>query len=167
MVDIVSDRHEGVYSATGMRFAIVAARFNTSLTDKLVEGALDTLQRHGAERGSVQVARVPGSLEIPVVAKSMLELSCFDAIVALGVVIRGETDHYDHVVSQVNSGIARLALDYQVPISSGLVCAHSLEQAFDRCGGKAGNYGSQAALAAIETVSVLRSRKSTGRAYER
>jgi 6,7-dimethyl-8-ribityllumazine synthase len=146
----------GKLDATGMRFGIVVGRFNDVVSQRLLEGAIDILIRHGARDGDLVVAWVPGSFEIPVAARELAEHGNVDAIVCLGVVIRGETSHYDLVAGEAARGVAAVHAASGVPASFGVVTAENLEQALDRAGGKAGNKGADAALAAVEMVSLLR-----------
>lgn len=147
---------EGHFDARGARFAIVASRFNAFITERLLDGALDALRRHGAEMDGVTVAWCPGSFEVPLVAKKLAASGTYDAVICLGAVIRGATSHYDHVAGGVASGIAQAALDTGVPVIFGVLTTDSIEQAIERAGTKAGNKGAEAALAAIEMVDLLR-----------
>ncbi|MFN8523131.1 MAG: 6,7-dimethyl-8-ribityllumazine synthase [Chloroflexota bacterium] len=137
------------------RYAIVAARFNSAITELLVAGARETLRRSGVADASVDVAWVPGSFEIPLVARHLAGTGRYSAVICLGAVIRGETDHYDHVTSAATSGIARVSLDTGVPCIFGVLTTDTVEQAMNRAGIKAGNKGSEAAMAAMEMVSLL------------
>jgi 6,7-dimethyl-8-ribityllumazine synthase len=139
----------------GARFAIVVSRFNDFFTRPLLEGALDAFRRHGVEDGSVDVAWVPGSFETPLVAKRLAGSGRYGAVVCLGAIIRGATTHFDHVAGQAAAGVARAALDTGVPVVFGIITTDDLEQAIDRSGAKAGNKGYEAALTAIEMVSLL------------
>ena len=146
---------EGQLTAAGKRFAIVAARFNSFITEHLVSGAIDTLKRHGATQNDITLVHVPGSYEIPITCKRLTESSNFDAIIALGAVIRGATYHYELVCNEVSKGIAKVSLDSSVPITFGVITADTVEHAVERSGSKAGNKGVEAALAAIEMANVL------------
>jgi len=146
----------GEASARGLRFGIVAGQFNEFIVDKLVEAAINTLLKHGADSGDIVVVRVPGAFEIPVVAKRMASARRFDALIALGCVIRGATPHFEYVAGQAASGIAAVSLEHDLPIGFGLLTVETIEQAIERAGTKAGNKGVDAALAAIETATVLR-----------
>jgi 6,7-dimethyl-8-ribityllumazine synthase len=139
----------------GARFAIVVSRFNEFFTRPLLEGALDAFRRHGVEDGSVDVAWVPGSFETPLVAKRLAGSGRYGAVVCLGAIIRGATTHFDHVAGQAAAGVARAALDTGVPVVFGIITTDDLDQAIDRSGAKAGNKGYEAALTAIEMVSLL------------
>ena len=140
----------------GIRVALVCGRFNDLITERLLAGALDTLERHGVDSGDITVVWVPGSFEMPVAAKALAARDDVDAVVALGAVIRGATGHYDHVAGQAAAGIARAALDTGTPVVFGVLTTETLEQALDRAGAKVGNKGSEAAATAIEMVHVLR-----------
>jgi 6,7-dimethyl-8-ribityllumazine synthase len=148
--------HTGQLDATGMRFGIVVGRFNDIVSQRLLEGAVDTLVRHGARDADLVVAWVPGSFEIPVAARELAEHGNVDAVVCLGVVIRGATAHFDLVAGEAARGIGAVHAATGIPASFGVVTAENLEQALDRAGGKAGNKGADAALAAVEMVSLLR-----------
>lgn len=149
--------HTGRIDASGMRLGIVVGRFNDFVAQRLLEGALDALVRHGAKDADLVVAWVPGSFEIPLAARQLVEHQAVDAVVCLGVVIRGDTPHFDLVAGEAASGIAGVATATGIPAMLGLVTAENLEQAMDRAGGKHGNKGAEAALAAVEMVSLLRS----------
>ncbi|MET0622852.1 MAG: 6,7-dimethyl-8-ribityllumazine synthase [Pyrinomonadaceae bacterium] len=149
--------HQGRLSAGGFRFALVSSRWNDFLTGRLVEGALDALERLGADEGSVEHFRVPGSFEIPLAALKLAESGRFDALVCLGTVIRGQTPHFEYVAGEVTKGIAHVGLQTGVPVLYGIVTADTLEQAIDRAGVKAGNKGFEAAMSAVEMVNLLRS----------
>jgi 6,7-dimethyl-8-ribityllumazine synthase len=146
--------HEGGLDATGMRFGIAVARFNRDVTEKLLEGADATLRKHDA--ASVRVAWVPGAFELPLVAKRWAASGALDAVICLGAVIRGETAHFEFVAGEAAAGIARAALDTGIPVIFGVLTVDNREQAFDRLGGREGHKGEEAALTAIEMVSLLR-----------
>lgn len=146
---------EGMLSAAGLRFGVVACRFNSFIVDRLQEGALDALNRHGAAVDDVTVVRVPGAFELPMVAKRMAESGRYDAIISLGAVIRGATPHFDLVCAEVAKGIAQVALDTGVPVAFGVLATDSIEQAIERAGTKAGNKGFDAAVTAIETARLM------------
>ena len=150
------DYIEGRLVASDARFAVVVSRFNEFITEALLDGALDALRRHGADMKLVTVARCPGAYEMPLVAKKMAASSDYDAVICLGAVIRGATSHYDLVTSGAASGIARAALDTDVPVLFGVITTETIEQAIERAGTKAGNKGADAARAAIEMVDLLR-----------
>jgi 6,7-dimethyl-8-ribityllumazine synthase len=147
---------EGDLSAAGMKFAIVAARWNAVITDRLLEGALDALMRSGAARADIQVVRVPGAWEIPAAARTLANLAQVDAIVTLGCLLRGETAHYEAIYNEVARGIGQSQQETSIPHSFGVLTCETLEQALNRAGIKAGNKGFEAAAAAIEMVSLRR-----------
>ncbi len=142
--------------ADGMRMVIVASRFNSVLVEKLVDGALSALSRHGAEKSAQTVVWVPGAWEIPVVAQKLARSKRYDAVVCVGVLMKGETYHFDYVASEANKGIAKISLETGVPLTMGILTVDTTEQALERCGGKMGNQGWNAAVAALETVDILR-----------
>ena len=148
--------YEGRLDAKGLRIALVASRFNETITKSLLEGALSALRRHGLDDASITVAWVPGAFELPVTAKRLADSGDFDAIVCLGAVIRGATTHYDYVCSQAASGIARVSLDTGIPVIFGVLTTETIEQAIERSGTKAGNKGFDSAVAAIEMADLLR-----------
>ncbi len=148
--------HQGRLSAEGFRFALVSSRWNDFLTGRLVEGALDALERLGADEGAVEHFRVPGSFEIPLVAHRLAKSGRFDAVVCLGTVIRGQTPHFEYVAGEVTKGIAQASMQTGVPVLYGIVTADTLEQAIDRAGVKAGNKGFEAAMSAVEMVNLLK-----------
>lgn len=146
--------HRGKASAEGFRFAVVVSRWNDFLTSKLTDGALDALASHGAAEAAVEIYKVPGAFEIPLTALKVAETGRFDAVIALGVVIRGETPHFDYVAGEAAKGIAGAAMKSGVPVTFGIITADTLEQAINRSGGKAGNKGYEAAVSAIELVNL-------------
>jgi 6,7-dimethyl-8-ribityllumazine synthase len=148
--------YEGRLDAKGLRIALLASRFNETITKSLLEGALSALRRHGLDDASITVAWVPGAFELPMAAKRLADSGEFDAIVCLGAVIRGATSHYDYVCSQAASGIARVSLDTGVPVIFGVLTTETIEQAIERSGTKAGNKGFDSAVAAIEMADLLR-----------
>jgi 6,7-dimethyl-8-ribityllumazine synthase len=147
---------EGNLDAHGLKVAVICARFNSFITDRLLAGALDALKRSGVKSKDIDVVRVPGSWELPLIAKTLATAKRHDAIVALGAVIRGETPHFDHVSAQAASGIAAVALETGVPVAFGVLTTNTMEQAIDRAGGKSGNKGYDAAISAIEMADLLR-----------
>ena len=147
---------EGNLDASALKFAIVVARFNSFITDRLLAGALDALKRSGAPLDSIEIVKVPGSWELPLTAKTLAATKKYAAIIALGAVIRGDTPHFDYVANQAASGLAAVALETGVPVSFGVLTTNTVEQAIDRAGGKSGNKGSDAAITAIEMADVLR-----------
>lgn len=147
---------EGDLIGSGLKVGIVVSRFNELLSHRLLSGATDALARHGVEESDVDVAWVPGSFEIPLVAKRLASSGRYDAIVALGVVIRGGTPHFEYVASEVSKGVARAGIDSGVPVSFGVVTADTIEQAVERAGTKQGNKGWDAALSAVEMANLLK-----------
>lgn len=147
---------EGELLARDLRFAFVAARFNDFVVEPLLRGALDALKRHGATEKQIEIVRVPGAFDIPIVARKLALSRRYDALIALGAVVRGQTPHFDYVAGECASGLARIALETGVPMAFGVLTTDTMEQAVDRAGGKAGNKGADAALAAIEMANLLR-----------
>jgi 6,7-dimethyl-8-ribityllumazine synthase len=147
---------EGELLARDLRFAILAARFNDFVVEPLIRGALDALRRHGVADKQVDIVRVPGAFDIPIVARKLALAHRHDALIALGCVIRGQTPHFDYVAGECAGGIARIALESGVPIAFGVLTTDTAEQAVDRAGGKAGNKGADAALVALEMANLLR-----------
>ncbi len=148
--------YEGSFAPPPGRFALVAARFNSAIVENMVVGALDGLKRHGVADDAIDLVRVPGSYEIPLIAQRLAVSKQYAAVICLGAVIRGDTDHYDYVASEAASGVARAALATGVPVIFGILTCDTLEQALHRAGAKAGNKGFDAALTAIEMVNLLR-----------
>jgi 6,7-dimethyl-8-ribityllumazine synthase len=148
---------EGSLSAKGLKIAIVVTRFNDFISERLLGGAMDTLLRSGAEEGDLQVVKVPGSFEMPVVVSRLAETRRYDAVICLGAIIRGSTPHFDYVAAEAAKGISRVSLDSGVPVAFGIITADNLEQAIERAGTKSGNKGRDAALTAIEMANVLKS----------
>ncbi|WP_029917805.1 6,7-dimethyl-8-ribityllumazine synthase [Pelobacter seleniigenes] len=146
---------EGKLDAKGFRFGLIVSRFNSFICDRLVEGALDTLVRHGAEETSLTVVKVPGAFELPLVAKKMAGSGKYDALICLGAVIRGGTPHFEYVSSEMTKGIALASLESGLPVAFGVLTTDSVEQAIERAGTKAGNKGVEAAMSAIEMVNLL------------
>ena len=155
----MSNTIEGQLTANGMRFALVAGRFNSFITEKLVEGAADCIVRHGGDADAITTVWVPGAFEIPLACKVAAESGKYDAVVALGTVIRGSTPHFDYVSAEVSKGVGSVGLDSGLPVAFGVLTTDSIEQAIERAGTKAGNKGAEAAMAAIEMVDVLRKMK--------
>ena len=150
-------KYEGTLVSSAMNVGIVISRFNEFITSRLLGGAMDGLERHGVSEESVSVAWVPGAFEIPVVASRMAKSGLYDAVICLGTVIRGSTDHYEYVCSEVSKGIAQVSLSTGVPVLFGILTTDNLEQAIERAGSKAGNKGYECALDAIEMVNLMRS----------
>lgn len=147
--------YEGKISAVGVRFAIVVARFNDFISSKLVEGALDALRRHGGDEELISLVKVPGAFEIPIAAKKLVESGQFQAVICLGAVIRGSTPHFEYVAAEVSKGIAAISLESGIPVTFGVLTTDNLEQAIERAGSKSGNKGWDAAVAAMEMVSLF------------
>ena len=147
---------EGNLNAGGLKIAVVCARFNGFITDRLLAGALDALKRSGAAESDIEIVKVPGAWELPLAAQTIAELKKHDAIVALGAVIRGDTPHFDHVAGQASLGLAAVQLETGIPVAFGVLTTHTIEQAIDRAGGKSGNKGYDAAITAIEMADLIR-----------
>jgi 6,7-dimethyl-8-ribityllumazine synthase len=147
---------EGELQARDLRFAVIASRFNELVVDALLRGALDTLRRHGAADKQVDVIRVPGAFDMPGVARRLAQSRRYDAIVAVGAVIRGQTAHFEYVAGECASGLARVSAETGIPVAFGVLTTETAEQALDRAGGKAGNKGADAAVSAIELANLLR-----------
>ncbi|WP_296590576.1 6,7-dimethyl-8-ribityllumazine synthase [Methylophaga sp.] len=146
----------GDFSAKGIRVGIVAGRFNDFIVDNLIAGAVDTLLRHGATEKDIEIARVPGAVEIPLAVQRMGKTGKYDAIIALGAVIRGGTPHFEYVAGECSKGLGQLTLQLDIPIAFGVLTVDTIEQAIERAGTKAGNKGAEAAMGMIEMVNVLR-----------
>jgi 6,7-dimethyl-8-ribityllumazine synthase len=147
--------YEGGFILDGKRFGIVVGRFNAFVVESLVAGAIDTLQRHGAKESEIEVFRVPGAYEIPLMAQRMAKSGRYDSIIALGAVIRGGTPHFDYVAGECSKGLAQVMLQFDLPVANGVLTTDSIEQAIERAGTKAGNKGHEAAMSAIEMVNLL------------
>jgi 6,7-dimethyl-8-ribityllumazine synthase len=147
---------EGELLARDLRFGVVAARFNDFVVEALIRGAVDALKRHGAGEKQIEIVRVPGAFDIPIVARKLALSRRYEALIALGAVVRGQTPHFDFVAGECASGLSRIALETGVPIAFGVLTTDTMEQALDRAGGKAGNKGADAGLAAIEMANLLR-----------
>jgi len=147
---------EGGLDAQGLKIGILVSRFNSFIGDRLVEGAIDALLRHGADKDNLVVVRVPGAFEIPPVAKQMAASGHYHALVCLGAVIRGSTPHFDYVSAEVSKGIAAVSMDAGIPVTFGVLTTDTLEQAIERAGSKAGNKGFDAAVAAIEMANLYK-----------
>jgi len=148
--------YEGELIADGLKFGIVASRFNHTLVDRLVEGAVDCILRHRGKEEDITLVRVPGSWEIPVAAGELARKEYIDAVIAIGVLIRGATPHFEYIASEVSKGLANLSLQLRKPITFGVITADTLEQAIERAGTKHGNKGWEAALSAIEMANLFR-----------
>jgi 6,7-dimethyl-8-ribityllumazine synthase len=148
--------YEGALTAAGLKFAIVQSRFNSIIGDRLLEGALGTLRRHGASDDEITVAHVPGAFEIPITAQELAKTGRFDAVICLGAVIRGSTAHFDYVAGPMASSLAGIALSTGVPVLFGVLTTDTVEQAVERAGAKSGNKGADCAVAAIEMANLMR-----------
>jgi 6,7-dimethyl-8-ribityllumazine synthase len=149
--------YEGHLNGSGLRIGLVVGRFNSFIAERLVEGALDGLLRHGVRDEDVHIARVPGAFEIPLTARKLVETGRFDAVICLGAVIRGSTPHFDYVAAEVSKGIAAVGLESGRPVIFGVLTTDTIEQAIERAGTKAGNKGFDAALSAIEMANLFKS----------
>lgn len=147
-------KFEGKFAVKEVKIAIVVARFNDFITSKLLEGALDALRRHEVTEDAIDIAWVPGAFEIPLIAAKLAKTNQYDAIICIGAVIRGGTTHYDYVCSEVSKGIAHVSLTYDLPVMFGVLTTENIEQAIERAGSKAGNKGFDAAIGAIEMISL-------------
>jgi 6,7-dimethyl-8-ribityllumazine synthase len=148
--------YEGIFSAQGGKFCLVASRFNSFIVDQLEAGAIDALVRHGADKADINLVKAPGAFELPMVVQRMAASKKYDAIIALGAVIRGSTPHFEYVAGECVKGLAQVSLQYNVPVSFGVLTVDTIEQAIERAGTKAGNKGAEAALSAIEMVSLFK-----------
>jgi len=153
----MSQRFEGMLLGKGLKFGLVVSRFNEFLTKKLLEGAQDALLRHGVNQEDIEIAWVPGSFEIPLVAKKLAETKRFDAVICLGAVVRGGTPHFEYIATEVTKGIAKVGLETGLPVIYGVLTADTLEQAIERAGTKMGNRGFDAAVEAIEMANLVKS----------
>ncbi len=149
-------KYEGELQAKALKFSIVVSRFNEFITNKLLDGAVDALLRHGASEQNIDIIKVPGSFEIPLTAKKIAEKKSYDAIICLGTIIRGATPHFEYIASEAAKGIATASLETGVPIAFGILTTDTIEQAVERAGSKSGNKGWDAALVAIEMAQLLK-----------
>lgn len=147
---------EGELQAKGLKFCIVVSRFNEFITNKLLEGALDALIRHGAKEDDIEIIKVPGSFEIPIIAKRIAQKGIHNAIICLGTIIRGATPHFEYIASEVSKGIAAASMETGVPMAFGVITSDTIEQAIERAGTKSGNKGWDAAITAIEMAQLLK-----------
>ena len=147
---------EGILDAQGIKVALVVSRFNDVITERLLSGAEDCLERHGCAEDNRTVVRVPGAWEIPLATRKLSQSGKFDAIVALGALVRGDTPHFDYLAAEVSKGLGKIALDSEIPVIYGVLTSDTVEQAMDRAGAKSGNKGWDAALSAIEMVNLFR-----------
>jgi len=148
--------YEGKLLAEGLRFGIIVSRFNDFICDRLLGGALDALKRSGADEQKIEICKVPGAFEIPLLTKKMAQSGRYDAVICLGAVIRGATPHFDYVANEVSKGVASVSLETGIPIAFGVLTTDTLEQAIERAGSKAGNKGWDAAVAAIEMANLIK-----------
>jgi 6,7-dimethyl-8-ribityllumazine synthase len=149
-------KYEGELQAKGLRFAIIVSRFNDFITNKLLDGAVDALLRHGATEQNIEIVKVPGSFEIPLTAKKIAKKKTYDAIICLGTIIRGATPHFEYIASEAAKGIATVSLETEIPVTFGVITADTIEQAVERAGTKSGNKGWDAAIVAIEMAQLLK-----------
>jgi 6,7-dimethyl-8-ribityllumazine synthase len=154
--EVVPQELQGVLNASGYKFALIASRWNDLVVSRLVGGAVDALERLGAQGDNLTICRVPGSFEVPLTAKKLAQTGRWDAIICLGALIRGETPHFDYIAAEVTKGIAQVSLDTGVPITYGIITADSVEQAINRAGMKSGNKGFEAAMSAVELVNLYK-----------
>ncbi|MBN2106437.1 MAG: 6,7-dimethyl-8-ribityllumazine synthase [Deltaproteobacteria bacterium] len=147
---------EGKLSAAGLRFALIVSRFNDFVVGRLQEGSVDAIVRHGGDEKNIEIIKVPGAFEIPLIAKKAAKSGKYDAVICLGAVIRGATPHFDYVAAEVSKGVATVGLETEIPITFGVLTTDNIEQAIERAGSKSGNKGWDAAVSAIEMVSLLK-----------
>lgn len=147
---------EGDFQGGSARYAIVVARFNSFVVDKLLEGAIDVLRRHGVKEADITVVKAPGAFELPVLTRNVLSTGSYDAVIALGAVIRGGTPHFEYVAGECVKGLSVVSLESKIPVAFGVLTVDSIEQAIERAGTKAGNKGAEAAMSAMEMVSVIK-----------
>ncbi|MGD8936322.1 MAG: 6,7-dimethyl-8-ribityllumazine synthase [Thiogranum sp.] len=147
---------EGQLSISGARIALLVSRFNSFVVESLLSGAIDTLKRHGAQDSELEIVRVPGAYEMPIAAKRLAATQRYEAILALGAVIRGGTPHFEYVANECTKGLSQVSLEYDIPVAFGVLTVDSIEQAIERAGTKAGNKGAEAAMSTIEMVNLLR-----------
>ncbi len=148
--------YNGNLTAEGLKFGVIVARFNSFITERLLEGSVDCIKRHGGDEDGIEIIRVPGAFEIPLAAQKMAKSKKYDAIICLGAVIRGATTHYDYVCNEAVKGISHVSLNQEIPVMFGILTTDTIEQAVERAGTKAGNKGFDSALGAIEMVNLLK-----------
>ncbi|MER3447328.1 MAG: 6,7-dimethyl-8-ribityllumazine synthase [Candidatus Dadabacteria bacterium] len=148
--------YEGKLDARGLKFAIIVSRFNSFITERMTEGALDTLLRHNASESNIDIIRVPGSFELSLAVKRAARSAKYDALIAIGAIIKGETPHFDYLSSETTSRLSLISLEFEIPIACGVITTETVEQAIDRAGGKVGNRGAEAALSAIEMANLAK-----------
>lgn len=151
-----SKTYEGDLICRNSKFGLVVARFNSFITENLLEGAIDALKRHGADEADLEIVRVPGAYELPLVVQAMADSGKYDAIIALGAVIRGGTPHFDYVAGECVKGLSQVMMQKSIPVAFGVLTVDTIEQAIERAGTKAGNKGAEAALSVVEMVNLLR-----------
>ena len=149
-------KYEGELQAKGLKFAVIVSRFNEFITNRLLDGAVDALLRHGSSEENIDIIKVPGSFEIPLTAKKIAKKKSYDAIICLGTIIRGATPHFEYVASEAAKGIALVSLEAEIPVAFGVITADTIEQAIERAGTKSGNKGWDAALVAVEMAQLLK-----------
>ena len=147
---------EGHLDAGGLKAGLVASRFNSFIVDRLIEGSVDTLVRHGMSEDDITIVRIPGAFEIPQMVSAIVRSAQYDLVVALGAVIRGSTPHFDYIASEVAKGVAHIAMDASIPVCFGVLTTDTIEQAIERAGSKAGNKGAEAAISAIEMANLFK-----------
>ena len=152
----MANQIEGKLDATGLKVGLLVSRFNSFISDRLLEGAIDALIRHGASNDDLTIVKVPGAFELPMAAKKMVDTGLYDAVICLGAVIRGATPHFDYVSAEVSKGIASVSLDSGVPVTFGVLTTDNIEQAVERAGTKSGNKGFEAAVSTIEMVNLYK-----------
>jgi 6,7-dimethyl-8-ribityllumazine synthase len=150
---------QGQYDGKGLKFAIVASRFNDFITKSLIEGAIDALVRHNTKESDIEVYKVPGAFEIPLIAQKLASSKKFDAVITVGAIIRGATPHFDFVAAEVSKGVAKVSLDTGVPVIFGVLTTDTIEQAIERAGTKSGNKGAECAMGALELVNLIKDNK--------
>ena len=153
----MNKHYEGMLLGKGLKFGVVVSRFNEFITKKLLEGAQDALLRHGVNQEDIEIAWVPGSFEIPLIAKKLAQSKKYDAVICLGTIVRGGTPHFEYIAAEVSKGIAKVGLETGLPITYGVITADTLEQAIERAGTKEGNEGFRAAVNAIEMANLVKS----------
>jgi 6,7-dimethyl-8-ribityllumazine synthase len=148
--------YEGRLDAKGLKFAIIVSRFNSFVTERMTEGALDTLLRHNASESNIDIIKVPGSFELPLAVKRAARSAKYDALIAIGAIIKGETPHFDYLSSETTNRLSLISLEFEIPIACGVITTETVEQAIDRAGGKVGNRGAEAAISAIEMANLMK-----------
>ncbi len=152
--DDMIQTYEGNFDAKGLKFAIIMSRFNGFVTERMVEGAIDMLLKHNAYESNIDIIKVPGSFELPLAVKRAARSAKYDALIAIGAIIRGETPHFDYLASETTNRLSTISLEFEIPVAFGVITTETVEQAIDRAGGKVGNRGAEAALSAIEMANL-------------